>query len=215
MHDIQLYGFAVSPHVRAARIAFHEKGVAVDFKEIGLDHLGTEAYAKINPFRKMPTLVHGDFVVFETPALLAYADAVGRGASLQPTDAKGRARTAQFIGVAQQYLYPVGVMQLYFQNVLTGLFGMDKDEGIATASVAPSALHLDVLETALEGGYLAGGALSLADLYCGAMVDYMARTKDGRALVADRPKVSGWLNHLRGRDSFAATLAPMLAGSDQ
>jgi glutathione S-transferase len=215
MTDIQLYGFPVSPHVRAARIAFQEKGVPVDFKEIGLDYLATEAYTRINPFRKMPALVHGDIVLFETPALMAYADASGHGASLQPVDPVGRARTVQFIGVAQQYLYPVGVMQLYFQNVLTSLFGMDKDETVASAAVAPTALHLDVLEAALNDGFLAGGTLSLADLYCGAMVDYVARTTDGRALVNARPKVSAWLEALRGRESFATTLAPMLTGTDQ
>lgn len=106
-------------------------------------------------------------------------------------------------------------MQLYFQNVLTALFGLDKDDAIASAAVAPTALHLDLLEAALSDGFLAGTSLSLADIYCGTMVDCVARTRDGRALLADRPKVAGWLGKLRGRDSFPATFAPMLAGTGQ
>lgn len=212
---ITLYGFPVSPHVRAARIAFHEAGVAIAFREIGLDHLPSDAYGAINPFRKMPALTHGALTLYETPALLTYANGLGEGSALEPAAPAARAKMWQFIGVAQHYLYPVGVMQLYFQNVLTGLFGMDRDAVVAEASVAPTALHLDVLERGLENGFLAGDALRLADIYCGAMVDYVARTSDGRRLVAARPQLAGWLDALRVRDSFRTTIAAMLDGSDQ
>lgn len=212
---ITLYGFPVSPHVRAARIAFHEAGVAIAFNEIGLDHLPSDAYGAINPFRKMPALTHGAVTLYETPALLAYASGLGAGADLEPTAPADRARMWQFVGVAQHYLYPVGVMQLYFQNVLTGLFGMDRNDAVAAAAIAPTTLHLDVLEGALGDGFLAGRALSLADLYCGAMVDYIGRTSDGRRLVAARPRLAAWLESLRGRASFTSTFAALLAGSDQ
>lgn len=215
MTSIDLYGFPVSPHVRAARIAFREKSLAIVDHAIGFDDLATDGYARINPFRKMPALVHGAVTLYETPALLVYADAIGQGAELQPADPIERARMWQFIGIAQHYLFPVGVMQLYFHNVLAGLFGMAPDQGVAAAATTPTAAHLDVLEAALAGGHLAGTELSLADIYCGAMVDYIARTRDGRVLVAARPKVSAWLTALRARDSFAASIAPMLAGTDQ
>jgi glutathione S-transferase len=214
-NTITLYGFPVSPHVRTARIGFHEAGVPVNFVEVGLDHLPSAAYRMINPFRKMPALTHGALTLYETPALLTYANGIGAGSALEPAAPAARAKMWQFVGVAQHYLYPVGVMQLYFQNVLAGLFGLDRDAAIADASVAPTRLHLDVLEGALDDGFLAGGALSLADLYCGAMVDYIARTGDGRKLVESRPHLAAWLGALRARDSFKATFAPLLAGRDQ
>lgn len=215
MSDIKVYGFPISPNVRAARLAFHEKGIAIDFREIGLDHLPSAEYGAINPFRKMPALVHGGVTLYETPALLTYADGIGTGASLEPADTAERAKMWQFVGVAQHYLYPIGAMQLYFHNVLAGVFGMVPDASIAHASVAPTAMHLDVLESAVEGGYLAGGQLSHADLYCGAMVDYIARTRAGRALINDRPRVNAWLTALRSRDSFKATFPAMLNATDQ
>lgn len=211
---ITLYGFPVSPHVRAARIAFHEAAVTIDFREIGLDHLPSAAYGVINPFRKMPALTHGKLVIYETPALLTYANGIGTG-TLEPAEPAARAKMWQFVGVAQHYLYPIGVMQLYFQNVLTGLFGMERDDAIADAAISPTTLHLDVLESALGEGFLTGTTLSLADLYCGAMVDYVARTSTGCGLVKARPRLLAWLEALRARDSFKATFAGMLAGSDQ
>lgn len=85
----------------------------------------------------------------------------------------------------------------------------------ALGEVRRSAGHLDVLEAELDRGFLAGGALSFADLYCGAMVDYVAMTRDGAALLATRPRLSAWLQELRRRHSFRDTFAPMLRGRDQ
>ncbi|MBC7773741.1 MAG: glutathione S-transferase family protein [Pyrinomonadaceae bacterium] len=215
MTTITLYGFAVSPHVRSALIAFREKGLTVDWEQVMPDGLKTEEFGRINPFRKMPALVHGDVKLYETPSLLVYADEIGSGARLEPTDAVGRAKMWQFIGIAQNYLYPVGTMQLYFQNVLTGLFGLPKDEAVATAAVDPTRQHLDVVEAAIEGGYVVRGAFTLADIYCGTQVDYIARARDGKALVAARPKVAAWLETLRARPSFKETFPEMLVGTDQ
>jgi glutathione S-transferase len=215
MSQITLYGFPVSPNVRAARMAFQEKSVPITLNAIGMDHLATDAYAHINPFRKMPALTHGDLALYETPALMVYADAIGSGPSLIPVDPAALARMWQFIGVAQTQLYPVGVMQVYFHAVLAAVFGMEPDPAALRAALPVAARQLEVLEAALGDGYLVGQTLSLADLYCGAMVDYVARTRDGRALVAMRPAVQGWLTALRTRPSFADTFAPMLQGTDQ
>ncbi len=215
MSTLTLYGFAVSPHVRSALIAFHEKGVAVDWRQIAPDGVKTDEYGQINPFRKMPALVHGDVKLYETPSLLVYADGIGTGARLEPTDAVSRAKMWQFIGIAQNYLYPVGTMQLYFHNVLTSVFGLAKDADLAASAIDPTGQHLDVLEAQIEGGYLVGGQLTLADIYCGPLVDYIARTRDGKALVAARPKVAAWLETLRARPSFRDTFPEMLVGTDQ
>lgn len=207
-----LHGFPVSPHVRAARLAFAEKNVPIEFREIGLDALAAPDYAALNPFRKMPALVHGGLTLYESPALMVYADGIGSGPSLEPAAPAARATMWKFVGVAQNYLYPAGVMTLYFNRVLAPLFGMAADSKAADEAAKTTAAHLDALEAGLTGRYLAGTTLSLADLYCGAMVDYIARTADGRTLLADRPRVAAWLAALRARPSFGATLAPMLAG---
>jgi glutathione S-transferase len=215
MSDITLYGFPVSTHVRAVRIAFQEKAVPFTFREIAFDYLATEEFGRINPLRKMPALEHGAVKLFETPALLVYADAHGAGASLEPADALERARMWQFVSIAHNYLHPVGVMQFYFHNVLAAVFGMEPDASIAEAAKAPTGLHLDLIEAGLTGGYLAGGILSFADIYCGATVDYVARTRDGQEMLAERPRTEAWLASLRARPSFQSTFAPMLQGTDQ
>jgi len=211
-----IYGFPVSPHVRTARIAFAEKHLDVDFRAIDLDHLRDPAYTRINPFQKMPALVHGDVVLYETPALFVYAEGLGSGPTLVPEVPLAQARMWQCIGIAQNHLYPVGAMQLYFHAVLAGLFGAPADPAIAARAALETSKHLDVLEARLGAhAHLAGEALSYADLYCGAMVDYAGRTRAGRALLRERPHVDAWLRALRSRPSFQATLAPLLRDKDE
>lgn len=212
--EITLHGFPVSPHVRAVRLAFIEAGIDVVLNEIGPDHLATDEYARINPFRKMPALTQGRLTLYETPALMSYAAALGR-TTLEPIEPLARAKMWQFVGIAQHYLFPIGVMQLYFHNVLAALFGMEPNRALAESAVQPTNAHLDVLEGALEGAFLAGDQLTLADLYCGAMVDYVARTRDGVAAMKTRPKAATWLAALRARPSFEQTFPPMLVGTDQ
>jgi len=205
-----LLGFPVSPYVRAARIGFAEKSVEVTLTEIGMDHLATPAYRAINPLGKMPALTHGDLNLFETPALLVYANAIGSGPSLEPEDPGARARMWTFLGVAQHRLYPDAVMGVYFHRVLAGMFGVEGDGAKAEAAAVALEVPLDLMEQSLGDGFLVGGALSLADLLCGVMIDYLARTQDGAKLLETRPKLTAWLESLRARPSFVSTFPVVL-----
>ncbi len=112
------------------------------------------------------------------PALMTYADGVGSGPGLEPVDPVERARMWRFVGIAQNDLHRSGALGRYFHAVLARVFGLPPDPAAAEAAVAPTARALDVLKQGLTGG-----ALSHADLYCGAMVDYVARTRAGRTLM--------------------------------
>lgn len=210
-----LHGFAVSPYVRAARMALMEKGVDYQFNEVGFDVLKTADYAQLNPFRKMPVLEQGDFVLYETPAILGYVDESFGQAVLQPADAQARARMRQWMSIAAHYLYPVGVMQLFVQRIMAPIMGGKPDESVVAEAATVTGQHLDVLEQTLTTPFLAGEALSLADLLAGAMVHYIAMTREGSALVAARPKTAAWLGRLSQRESFRQTLAALLEGKAQ
>ncbi|MDX2214852.1 MAG: glutathione S-transferase family protein [Oculatellaceae cyanobacterium bins.114] len=215
MSELILYGFPVSPYVRSARIALIEKGVNYHFNEIGFDHLATDEYVKLNPFRKMPVLQQANFVLYETPAILSYVDEAFDGASLQPADVKARAHMRKWLGIAANVLYPVGVMQLFLHRVMFPIMGNAPDETVVATSVEAIASYLDVLERELEHAFLVSDTLSLADIMTGAMVDYINLTKEGAALIQARPKTAVWLSQLSQRASFQQTLASLLQGQEQ
>jgi glutathione S-transferase len=53
--------------------------------------------------------------------------------------------------------------------------------------------------------FLFGGALGLADLHLVPILDYFARTDDGRAALAHRPRPSVWCRRIERRPSVART----------
>ena len=215
MSELILHGFSVSPFVRSARIALIEKGVNYHFKDIGFDYLATDEYAKLNPFRKMPVLQQDDFILYETPAILGYVDEAFDGVSLQPTDPKARAQMRKWISVAANYLYPVGVTQLFVQRIMFPLMGNEPDETVVENSVNAIAQHLNVMEHELVNTFLIGDMLTLADIIAGAMVYCVNMTKEGSALIQERPKTAAWLGRLSQRESFKQSLASLLEGKAQ
>lgn len=215
MNELILHGFSVSPFVRSARIALIEKEVDYHFNEVGFDHLATDEYAKLNPFQKMPVLQQENFVIYETPAILGYIDEVFDGVSLQPADSKARAQMRKWIGISSNYLYPIGVMQLFLQRIMFPIMGNEPDETVVEHATNTIAQHLNVIEHELVDAFLIGNALSLADIITGAMIDYVNMTKEGSAVIHARPKTAAWLNRLSQRESFKQSLAGLLEGKKQ
>ncbi|GAB4465752.1 MAG: glutathione S-transferase family protein [Elainellaceae cyanobacterium] len=215
MSELVLHGFPVSPYVRSARIALIEKGVPHHFNEIGFDTLATAEYARLNPFRKMPVLQQDEFVLYETPAILGYVDEAFDGVLLQPADPRARAQMRKWIGIAANYLYPIGVMQLFLHRVMFPIMGNQPDETLIATSAEAIASYLEVLEHELAGPFLIGNALSLADIIVGAMVSYINLAKEGEVLIQAQPKTAAWLSQLSQRDSFQQSLAGLFQSKEQ
>ncbi|MBW4693740.1 MAG: glutathione S-transferase family protein [Lyngbya sp. HA4199-MV5] len=210
MSELLLHGFSVSPYVRSTRIAFIEKGVTHCFNEIGFDHLATDDYSKLNPFQKMPVLQQENFVLYETPAILGYIDEAFDGTALQPVDPKARGQMHKWLGIAANYLYPVGVMQLFLHRVMLPLMGNEPDEAVVESSVVAIVQPLDVLERELVEPFLVGNTLSLADILVGAMVSCIHLAPEGATLIQARPKTAAWLSQLSQRESFQHSLSSLL-----
>ncbi|AFY32175.1 glutathione S-transferase family protein [Calothrix sp. PCC 7507] len=211
MNKVILHGFPVSPFVRSARIALIEKGVDYHFNEITLDYLATDEYAQINPFRKMPAFEQDDFILYETPAILGYVDEAFAGQSLQPNNPKARAQMHKWIAISSNYLYPIGVIQLFVQRIMYPILGVETNESVVAESVSTVAQYLDVLESEIAGAFLLGDTLNLADIIAGAMVYCINMTKEGSELVKIRPKTAAWLENLSHRESFRQTLADIIS----
>jgi glutathione S-transferase len=64
MATLQIYGMPPSPFTRAVRLACREKGV--DYELVPARPGET---APINPLDKIPLMKHGDFTLYESPAM--------------------------------------------------------------------------------------------------------------------------------------------------
>lgn len=199
MTKITILGPALSTFVRTARMACFEKGVDYDLEEVGL---GSEDAARHHPFRKVPALRHGDFHLYETPAMVRYIDAAFDGPALTPADPRAAALMEQWISVNGSYLYPAVV------GVILPRFGFVASDEASIAAAHERTRHcLGVLDRALgQNDWLAGGELSLADLFPAPVLFYFGMTPEGRSTLPEHAALGRWYERISGRESFKATV---------
>src|SRR3954451_567518 len=115
---VELYGYQYSVYSWIARFALEEKGA--DYRWIEINPFAPDvpdSYLALHPFKRVPTLVHGNFHIYETGAISRYVDEAFPGPSLQPTDLCHRTRCNQFISIVDGYVYWPLVRQVFSHRV--------------------------------------------------------------------------------------------------
>src|SRR5262249_21731615 len=87
---MKLYGFPPSPNTWKARAVAAHLGIPLELELVDLTKPRTPAYLALNPTGRTPTLVDGDFVLWESTAIMQYI-ASQKPNSLWPDDARTRA----------------------------------------------------------------------------------------------------------------------------
>jgi glutathione S-transferase len=205
---VVLHGPAYSTYTRTVRLVLEEKGVAYDLREV--DTLAgegqTPAHLARHPWGKVPVLEHDGFSLYETVAITRYVDEGFPGPALQPADAPGRARVAQVCAVLDHYGWSPMVITIFVQRVVVPMRGGKPDQGEIDEALPRAERALAAVEGLTDGGeFLIGGALSLADLHLVPILDYFARTEDGRAALSHHPRLSTWWERMEQRPSVAKT----------
>ena len=207
MADPTLYGADYSVYVRAARMALAEKGVACRLVEVAVFAPGgppAEHLAR-QPFGKIPAFEHDGFRLYETGAITRYVDEAFEGPALQPADPRARARMNQAIGIQDACVYPDLVWGLYIERVEAPRRGRAPDEARIARLLPRAETCLAALESLADGPWLAGQALTLADLHAAPMFDLVLRTPEGADLMQRHPRLSAWWDAVSARPSFTAT----------
>jgi glutathione S-transferase len=106
MSDVTLFGFPRSVYVQMAGIVLTHREVPYAFHDLETE-MNTPSHLALHPFERVPILKHGDFVVYETAAIVAYVDDAFDGPRLTPSDPQERARMHQWIKCNQRVLLPV------------------------------------------------------------------------------------------------------------
>lgn len=194
-HNVTLHGFPMSTYVRTAMMVCEEKGVSYSVQPLEFKQ---PSHFALHPFGKMPAMHHEGRLLFETAAIARYLDETFPGVALQPRDGFERARMEQWISAINDYLY---------QDLVHGVRSEDAAE--ASAALERGLTALDALEAGYAGKpYLAGDALSLADLFIAPILAYAS---EGHPKVAERIAgsrvLSGAINLLTARESFRKTQA--------
>ena len=123
-------------------------------------------YLAINPMGKVPAIRHGDTVVTEGAAICAYLADAFPAAGLAP-EPGSKARGPYY----RWLFFAAGPLEQAVVNKALGF--VTPEDRAAMAGYGSYEAALDGLEHAVkDGGYLAGGRFSAADLYVGSHIGW-------------------------------------------
>ncbi len=195
MSQLHLYGIEQSVYYKIVALVLHLKKVSFRHVETNV-FLGDEIkekYSVLNPFKKIPTLVHDEFSLYEVSAMISYIDENFSGKELQPTTPKLRARMNQIISVMDSYAYQPMVWGIYVECSVKRSKGTIPDHRVVSKSLQEARICLDVLTAFLaEKSYFIGERPSLADCHVLPMLECLGKCEEGQALLNCYPKIGQW-----------------------
>jgi glutathione S-transferase len=195
-----VYGVPLSPFVRKVLVYGEERGLNLTFQPTVFGQPSPE-FLETSPFKKIPGFRDGDFTISDSSAIIAYLEAKFPEGRLIPSDPQGAARVTWFDEFADTILFKPGAA-MFFNRVVAPLVGMPND--LAAADKAQSEempAMFDYLESQIEGDYLVGDSLTLADISVASILTNLAHC-DGAALPAKYPKLCAWTAAMHARPSF-------------
>jgi glutathione S-transferase len=210
---IIIHGIPGSPYVRKPLLVCEEKGAPYRLAAMafGAGAHKTPEYLAKNPFGRIPTIEHGDFVLYECQAIARYIDQVFDGPSLTPPDPRAQARMNQVMNIVDWYVMPSISAGIGFNRVVKPRFGMEPDEQKVTESLPLARTCVAALEEILAAKpYFAGDAVSLADLFAYGHFEFLGQTPEGADMLAGSPLL-GWMERMAARPSVQATTWDRLA----
>src|SRR5262249_29686870 len=124
-----------------------------------------------------------------------------------PTDPQLAARMDQLMNINDWYLFRDASAPIGFQRIVGPmLLGLTPDEGIIAATLPKAQLAFDELARLLSANpFLAGDALTLADLIIAPHLDMLSATPEWPALVRGHANITAWLERMNARPSMQAT----------
>lgn len=207
-----IYGTPFSTYVRTVRMALEEKHAAYELVDVSVldGEQKQPAHLARNPFGTVPAFEHDGVTLYETSAIARYVDQAFEGATLTPDDPRQRAHMNQIISVIDYHGYRSIILQVVAPRLFGPLVPPDADKEAIVAAGRPTAeLCLSEFERMMgDAPYLAGGSLSLADLYLVPVVHYMMMTDD-KVLLDRFPGLTRWWRSMNERPSVTKT-APQL-----
>jgi glutathione S-transferase len=215
MTDFIVHGVAGSPYVRCALLGLEEKGAS--WRLAGLAGPGagrTPEHLARHPFGRIPVLDHGDFRLYETQAILRYLDRIIPDPPLTPTDPRAEARMNQMIGITDWYVMPHISIGITFGRLVAPKFGLPTDEAKIAAAVPLAATCVgEIARLLADQPFLAGDAVSIADLMLAPHMVFLEAAPEGGPLLAPHPNLRAWIERMNERPAMRATTWEQVAAA--
>lgn len=193
----KIYG---SPQSSAGRCYWMLEELGVQYERVAVDMRAREhkspEYLKLNPNGKIPTLVDGDFIIWESMAINAYL-AAKHNSPLQ-------GHTPQEVGLIQQWSFwsILEVQKHAVEWLIQVMFvpADKKDPAVVEKAQKALAPLMNILDQSLDNKrYLVGDRFTLADLHVASTVNVI---KDLGWNLNETPNVNVWHKACQDRPSW-------------
>lgn len=197
---LKLYSHPFSTFGRRVRIALQEKNIPCEqvLVDIAARKHREPEYLALNPYSRVPTLVDGDLVLYESTAILNYLEALFPEPPLIPADAQGRALVdmhmklcdLQFTRQASTIIFPKRFLPKERW-----------DEALFAQMRAEIDKHLAILERQLgDNEYVVGNKYSLVEVCYAPFLEFLDLIE-----VKQPPRIAAWKQRILTRPSAQQT----------
>lgn len=205
---LKVLGRVTSINARKVLWTLDELGMPYEREDWGLPNRDPRVpeFLRLNPNAQVPVIVDGDFVLWESNAVMRYLEEKDGRNRLLPADLETRSIAEQWLQWQATELNPQWGYAVY--SLLRHAPGFDDPEKVKQ-SLAKWAAKMAMLETRLgeTGAFAAGSAFSLADIALGLSLH---RWYAIPAEVPVFPAVRRYYDGLRGRSAGAAYMSAEL-----
>jgi glutathione S-transferase len=204
---VKLYQYPSSPHCLKVRAVAYELGLELELVTVNLFGSASRQRSELealNPNGLVPVLVDGDFVLWESNAIVTYLASTHRRPPLIPTDARGRADVERWLHWQSAHLAPA-LSRVVLERFIKPMTGQAPvDHAAAARAASDFAAHCRVLEASLRDGEYIARRLSVADFALACVLDGAAMVGLG---VESLPRTRAWLRRMLTRESVMRALA--------
>ncbi len=201
--DMKIYDFPLSPNCRKVRAVVYELGLSPEL--VRINPFKGEQYAPevlaLNPNARIPILVDGDFVLWESNAIAAYLAA---GSPLLPASPRARADVERWCAWQLAHLGPA-IGKVAFERLLKPMQGNGQpDPDVVERGKTEFLTFAAVLDRSLRGRDYVAGDLSIADFILASVLSVGTTIGLG---VDPFPDLGAWLGRILARESMRRVLA--------
>lgn len=202
---MRLYHHPISSSARRAVLAAIHLGAPVELVTLNLlDADDRKHLLGINPNNKVPVLVDGDFILWESCAIMQYLAERTPGQTVYPTEARARADVNRWLFWSSQHFSPaVGI--LGFENFIKEMIGAGAaDPAEVRKGETLVAQVAGILDAHLaDREWLSGAGLTLADF---AIAATLMHNEAAKVPVAHYAHLQAWFGRVQALPAWRKTV---------
>lgn len=195
---IKLYDHVVSGNCYKVRLALSQLGVA--YERINVDifrgEQGKPEFIALNPNKKIPVFVDGDFILWESNGILLYIGKKFAPNNLYSEDPKVFGAVTQWLFFGKTTIDPA-LARARFVTRFVPKENQNEKELDALREAGKSALQ--ILNDHLKKHDFLAGFYSIADIGCYA---YVHTAEEGELSLSPFPAVLSWCDRIRSQPRY-------------